>query len=212
MEQEFEPAKQDLLRASGEIGNSRSIQSPNVERFVSDIGGSNPLSKFVETGSLCPFYLTAELIRNTNHSRGSCELWEDVDPPTWRVIHPNPVDEPWRAPLPGRPNLKLTDSHIDLSRLVHLIDDSFDRKLDVRDYLKRVNDRIAGVIIAGEYEGAAILTWETPPGVVEDGSMESRSRMVPYLDKFAVLKKAQGSGGVADIVFTAMVEDDECGK
>jgi len=28
---------------------------------------------------------------------------------------------------------------------------------------------------------------------------------VPYLDKFAVLKRAQGSGGVADIVFNAMV-------
>lgn len=31
--------------------------------------------------------------------------------------------------------------------------------------------------------------------------------MVPYLDKFAVLKKSQGTGGVADIVFTAMVRD-----
>ncbi|EPE26124.1 hypothetical protein GLAREA_02036 [Glarea lozoyensis ATCC 20868] len=303
MEQEFEPAKQDLLRASGEIGNSRSIQSPNVERFVSDIGGSNPLSKFVESElrdwksepSMAPpteeppappsvsasrIHLdNLELVRSvlsilppsssailttpeeaansgkmstlqpggvgtrrhrnplihnllTNKPVYSSSLPSgrlgpvksatvdsskfsatEVIPTTFAklgmpvVIHPNPVDEPWRAPLPGRPNLKLTDSHIDLSRLVHLIDDSFDRKLDVRDYLKRVNDRIAGVIIAGEYEGAAILTWETPPGVVEDGSMESRSRMVPYLDKFAVLKKAQGSGGVADIVFTAMVRD-----
>ena len=29
--------------------------------------------------------------------------------------------------------------------------------------------------------------------------------MVPYLDKFAVLKRSQGAGGVADIVFNAMV-------
>jgi amino-acid N-acetyltransferase len=123
------------------------------------------------------------------------------------VITPNPADTAWEATVPGRTSLRLTDPQIDLSRLVHLIDDSFDRKLDVEDYLKRVNDRIAGVIIAGEYEGAAILTWETPPGVMDDSSPESRARMVPYLDKFAVLKRAQGSGGVADIVFTAMVRD-----
>jgi amino-acid N-acetyltransferase len=31
--------------------------------------------------------------------------------------------------------------------------------------------------------------------------------MVPYLDKFAVLKRSQGAGGVADIVFNSMVKD-----
>lgn len=35
--------------------------------------------------------------------------------------------------------------------------------------------------------------------------MEEGRTPVPYLDKFAVLKKAQGSGGVADIVFNALV-------
>jgi amino-acid N-acetyltransferase len=30
---------------------------------------------------------------------------------------------------------------------------------------------------------------------------------VPYLDKFAVLKRCQGSGGVADILFNSMVRD-----
>jgi amino-acid N-acetyltransferase len=71
--------------------------------------------------------------------------------------------------------------------------------------MDRVNGRLAGLIIAGEYEGGAILTWETPPGVPDDGSPESLSRMVPYLDKFAVLKRSQGAGGVADMVFNAMV-------
>jgi len=71
--------------------------------------------------------------------------------------------------------------------------------------MDRINDRIAGLIIAGEYEGGAILTWEFPPGVQDDGSDASLSRMVPYLDKFAVLKRSQGAGGVADIVFNAMV-------
>jgi amino-acid N-acetyltransferase len=87
-----------------------------------------------------------------------------------------------------------------------LIEDSFNRKLDINDYLNRVRNRLAGVIIAGEYEGGAVLTWELPPGVPDDGSPESRARMVPYLDKFAVLKRSQG-GSSADLVFKAMVRD-----
>jgi amino-acid N-acetyltransferase len=121
------------------------------------------------------------------------------------TIFPDPKVSPWTPPVPGQPHLTLTDSQIDLPRLVHLIEDSFGRKLDVQDYLARVNGRIAGVIIAGEYEGGALLTWETPPGVPDDGSPESRARMVPYLDKFAVLQRSQGSGGVADLIFKAMV-------
>lgn len=112
------------------------------------------------------------------------------------TILPDPALEPW---TPTSPKLKLTDPRIDLSRLVHLIEDSFNRELDVEDYLRRVNDRVAGVIIAGEYEGGALLTWETPPDSPD-------SEPVPYLDKFAVLKRSQGAGGVADIVFNAMVQ------
>ncbi|KAJ6011934.1 hypothetical protein N7499_013095 [Penicillium canescens] len=119
------------------------------------------------------------------------------------TILPNPHVQTWTANT--QPRLQLNDPTIDLPRLVHLIEDSFDRKLDVQNYLERVNDRIAGIIVAGEYEGGAILTWETPPGVVDDGSEASAARMVPYLDKFAVLKRSQGAGGVADVVFNAMV-------
>lgn len=122
------------------------------------------------------------------------------------TIFPDPKVAPWEPPIPGKPHLSLTDSQIDLPRFVHLIEDSFGRKIDVKEYLKRVDDRIAGIIIAGEYEGGALLTWEIPPGVVDDGSPESRARMVPYLDKFAVLKKRQGSA-TADLVFKAMVRD-----
>lgn len=117
------------------------------------------------------------------------------------ILLPNPEAQIWTAA--STPRLKLTDPRIDLDRLVHLIDDSFNRTLDVDAYLRRVNDRIAGVIIAGAYEGGAILTWETPPhSNIRD---TNTSRLVPYLDKFAVLKKSQGAGGVADIVFNAMV-------
>jgi amino-acid N-acetyltransferase len=77
-------------------------------------------------------------------------------------LFPHPRVTPWRPPQPGAPRLRLTDKCIDLLRLVHLIEDSFGRKLDVDDYLNRVNENLAGVIIAGDYEGGAILTWEKP--------------------------------------------------
>ena len=50
------------------------------------------------------------------------------------------------------------------------------------------------------------MTWETPDGLDEQTAYDS-GRLVPYLDKFAVLKRSQGAGGVADIVFNAMVRD-----
>lgn len=121
-------------------------------------------------------------------------------------IFPNPYNNPWKPPAPDAPRLRLTDTCIDLPRLVYLIENSFGRKLDLNDYLRRVNENLAGVIVAGEYEGGAILTWEVPEGI--DRSMAyQEGRLVPYLDKFAVLKSRQGSGGVADIVFNAMVRD-----
>ncbi|KAL1876500.1 Amino-acid acetyltransferase, mitochondrial [Diaporthe australafricana] len=122
------------------------------------------------------------------------------------TIYPDPASAGWTPPKPGRPRLRLTDSCIDMPRLVHLIEDSFNRKLDVQHYLNRVEKSLAGIIIAGEYEGGAILTWERPFSMDEETAYNSR-RLVPYLDKFAVLKKSQGAGGVADIVFNAMVRD-----
>ena len=118
-------------------------------------------------------------------------------------IVPDPVAQPWVAPSASIPSLHMSDPRIDLSRLVHLIDDSFNRKLNVTHYLNRIQDRIAGIITAGEYEGGAILTWETPSGYPAGDT----NHLVPYLDKFAVLKRSQGAGGVADIVFKAMIRD-----
>jgi amino-acid N-acetyltransferase len=114
------------------------------------------------------------------------------------TILPNPDAQQWTPTK--KPWIQLTDPRIDLDRLVYLINDSFGRQLDVPAYLRRVNDMIAGVIIAGDYEGGAILTWERPSHLPAGSD-----RLVPYLDKFAVLKKAQGGGGgVADILFNAM--------
>lgn len=118
-------------------------------------------------------------------------------------IFPDPLEQPWAPPSQSNTCIDLSDPRIDLPRLIHLIEDSFDRKLDVAHYLSRIKGRIAGIIVAGEYEGGAILTWETPPGFPADDP----KHIVPYLDKFAVLKRSQGAGGVADVVFKAMVRD-----
>lgn len=88
-----------------------------------------------------------------------------------------------------------TEVNLDMQKLVGLIENSFGKNLDVKHYLNRINGHIAGVVIAGDYEGGAIITWEYLP----NGSK------VAYLDKLAVLRKNQGSAGVADIVFKAMV-------
>jgi amino-acid N-acetyltransferase len=114
------------------------------------------------------------------------------------TIVPDPAEQPW---LWGPTSLQLdSDPRIDFPKLLHLIEDSFGRPLDVKHYLNRTKTNIAGVIIAGDYEGGAILTWEQP-------SKRPGRPPVPYLDKFAVLRRSQGSGGVADIVFNAMVRD-----
>ncbi|KAG6042047.1 hypothetical protein E4U41_006724 [Claviceps citrina] len=122
------------------------------------------------------------------------------------TIYPAPREGQWHPAQPDSQRLRLTDNCIDLSRLVYLIEDSFCRKLNVQDYLKRINDNLAGIIIAGEYEGAAILTWELPVGLSRE-TAHRNNRFVPYLDKFAVLKSQQGGSSVADMVFNAMVQD-----
>lgn len=116
------------------------------------------------------------------------------------TIIPDPKLSLWSPPGPEGTKLTLEDPRIDFPRLLHLIEDSFGRKLDVKHYLNRIQKQLAGIIVAGEYEGGAILTWEHPPST--DGT---RRPPVPYLDKFAVLKRSQGAGGVADVVFNAMV-------
>lgn len=83
---------------------------------------------------------------------------------------------------------------IDLKKLKFLIDDSFGRNLNLHHYLNRINKKVAGLIILGDYEGGAIITWEN-----------SGSRNIAYLDKLAVVKQLQGIPGVADIIFKALL-------
>lgn len=91
-------------------------------------------------------------------------------------------------------HLSLASPVLNLSKLTALMNDSFGRKLDVDAYLARLGSHVEAVIVAGDYEGAAIVTLEGPT-------------KVPYLDKFAVLRAKQGAGGVADILFNALVKE-----
>jgi amino-acid N-acetyltransferase len=135
---------------------------------------------------------------NTSHSHVTSTVFKRGMPVN---IVPDPRFNPWTKPNEASRALTLDKSpDIDFAKLRHLIDDSFNRPLDADAYMSRVHKNLAGIIIAGDYEGGAILTWEQPlnrPG----------RPPVPYLDKFAVLTRCQGAGGVADVVFNAMVRD-----
>lgn len=123
---------------------------------------------------------------------------------------PDPrVTGPWQPPSRSNRSIELADDpRINLPKLVDLINDSFRRKLDAKDYLERIRGRVAGIIIAGDYEGGAICTWETPSTLLgvpsPDGATADSPYWIPYLDKFAVLTSSQGSGGVSDIVWAAL--------
>ncbi|KAH9869088.1 Amino-acid acetyltransferase, mitochondrial [Plenodomus biglobosus] len=115
----------------------------------------------------------------------------------------------WQPPSSSNPSIELADDpRINFPKLVNLINDSFRRKLDAKDYLERIRGRVAGIIIAGDYEGGAICTWETPSALlgtpVPEGATPDSPYWIPYLDKFAVLTSSQGSGGVSDIVWAAL--------
>jgi amino-acid N-acetyltransferase len=125
---------------------------------------------------------------------------------------PDPrVTGPWRPPSASNPSIELADDpRINYPKLEELINDSFRRKLHSKDYLARIRGRVAGIIIAGDYEGGAICTWETPSSLMTVPAPPHASETadspywIPYLDKFAVLTSSQGSGGVSDIVWAAL--------
>ncbi|RAO70071.1 uncharacterized protein BHQ10_006083 [Talaromyces amestolkiae] len=200
------PSSSGIITTPGDVANSaRPLQDVLSVSQVGTRRSKNPLIHNLLTDK--PVYsssLPSERLGQTTPSIVQSTFLKRGMPLT---ILPDPRITPWSPDSPAGQHLTLDDPRIDLPRLVHLIEDSFDRKLDVQDYLNRVNGRLAGLIIAGEYEGGAILTWETPPSIPESerNNPENVHRLVPYLDKFAVLKRSQGAGGVADVVFNAMV-------
>lgn len=86
------------------------------------------------------------------------------------------------------------DGLVDKDRLFGLISDSFNKNLDIERYCKRIENSIASIIVVGNYDGAAIVTWEQ----LSDG------QRVAYLDKFAISSVNQGLPSLADIIFKAV--------
>ncbi|CAO3643600.1 unnamed protein product [Cunninghamella blakesleeana] len=86
-------------------------------------------------------------------------------------------------------------SDLNLDRLTTLLESSFQKKLDTDGYYKRLESILAGAIIAGDYEGAVIMTNENvhhqPP--------------IYYLDKFAIAPTSQGIG-LTDILWKKMCD------
>jgi amino-acid N-acetyltransferase len=157
-----------------------------------------------------PIYSSSLPIRRIYAGRGASDAG-NVDEPIRATlvkrglpltIYPDPRVKPWTPPVSSADKPRLTDARIDLERLTSLINDSFGRRLDVEHYLNRVNQNLAGVVVAGNYEGCAILTWE-----IAVDSDTGRQTTVPYLDKFAVLRSRQGNSGVADFLFNALAQD-----
>lgn len=84
--------------------------------------------------------------------------------------------------------------NINLTKLKHLIELSFNKQLDLDHYLSRLSSSVAAIIVVGDYDGAAIITWE-----------QGVNRRIAYLDKFAVNPSSQGAQGVADIMLIQMI-------
>lgn len=86
--------------------------------------------------------------------------------------------------------------HIDRTKLTHLLETSFKRKLDADAFYSRLERDLDFVIVAGDYAGAAIVTREPTPS----------GRPITYLDKFAVLPSHQGNGTV-DFLWVALHDE-----
>ncbi|KAI5955831.1 ARG2 [Candida jiufengensis] len=84
---------------------------------------------------------------------------------------------------------------VDKEKLVNVLNDSFGKKLQVDEYFKRINKNLATFILVGDYDGAAIITWE-----------QNNGDKIAYLDKFAIAKKNQGLPGLADIIFKIILQ------
>ncbi|KAJ3117519.1 Ribonucleoside-diphosphate reductase large subunit [Phlyctochytrium bullatum] len=76
---------------------------------------------------------------------------------------------------------------VELEKLKGLLESSFRKTLAVPEYWDKIRGKLSCVIVAGDYDGAAIVTEEGEGGA--------------YLDKFAVAPSSQGLG-VADILWT----------
>ena len=196
------PSASAILTAPDEAANSSRVTTSSAPE-VSTRRQKNPLIHNLLTDK--PIFSSSLPAGRLGPSSSTTPPTSYVPTPTTSVKRgmpltflPDPRIQAWSPS--HQHNLTLHSPTVDLPRLVHLLQSSFSRGLNSLHYLSRINPIFAGLIIAGNYEGCALFTWEHPPGA------PAGTPPVPYLDKFAVLRESQGGGkGVADMLFTAMV-------
>ncbi|KAI8815924.1 uncharacterized protein EV422DRAFT_547638 [Fimicolochytrium jonesii] len=121
------------------------------------------------------------------------------DPPqsqshTQNTITPTPPTPPTLLRHGLNVSFHPTLTTLNRTKLNTLLEASFRKRLLQDIYWPRTEHYIHGVIVAGDYDGAAIVTAEVIPGPSHGGARYA------YLDKFAVAPTAQGIG-VADILW-----------
>ncbi|CAG8444250.1 3606_t:CDS:2 [Ambispora leptoticha] len=88
---------------------------------------------------------------------------------------------------------------IDIPAFKALVETSFGKKLDLENYLKRVEKCVDTIIVTGDYAGVAVITMESAS--MEKNNNDNAERdVIPYLDKLAVDPEHQGTG-VADLLW-----------
>jgi amino-acid N-acetyltransferase len=86
---------------------------------------------------------------------------------------------------------------LNLDRLTNLLEASFQKKVNTDAFYGRLDQVLAGAIIAGDYEGAVIMTNEK----ADSTSLQTHA----YLDKFAIAPSSQGIG-LTDILWKRMCD------
>lgn len=90
---------------------------------------------------------------------------------------------------------------VDQEKMTELLEASFRQQLGAEAFYERLSRTMKFVIIAGDYQGAAVVTDEWVNGSACEGE-----EPVAYLDKFAVLPSLQGEGTV-DFLWGALRDE-----
>ncbi|KAH9812779.1 hypothetical protein DFH28DRAFT_977912 [Melampsora americana] len=91
---------------------------------------------------------------------------------------------------------------VDQSKMTRLLEASFRQTLDSLPFYDRLSQTMKFVIIAGDYQGTAIVTNEWVNGV----RLTDEEDPIAYLDKFAVLPSLQGEG-IVDFLWGALRDE-----
>ncbi|KAK4055821.1 Amino-acid acetyltransferase, mitochondrial [Microbotryomycetes sp. JL221] len=108
-----------------------------------------------------------------------------------------------RRGLPIRVFRSMKD--VDKEALTVLLEESFGKTLDDGPFFERLNKTLDFCIVAGDYEGVAIVTNELPDSRSKH-FVQRGSKSIAYLDKFAVLPSLQGDGTV-DFLWGALRDE-----